>query len=87
MPWPSAGVVRLLMGSGLRLVVIGGAIGLVLAIALSRLLSGMLFGIGALDPMTFVVFPLVLMGAGGLAAYVPALAASRVDPAAVLRSE
>ncbi len=80
-------VVRLLMASGLKLLVAGAAIGLALGLALSRLLAGLLFEVSALDPVAFLFFPAVLLGAGALAALVPALAARRVDPAAVLRSE
>ena len=80
-------VVRLLMTSGLKLLAAGAAIGLVLGLALSRLLSGLLFGVSALDPVAFLFFPALLVGVGALAALIPALAARRVDPAAVLRAE
>ncbi len=80
-------IVSLLMRSGLKLLVIGAVIGLGLSVALSRLLSGLLFGVSTLDPVAFLVFPAVLLGAGVVAALVPALAARRVNPATVLRSE
>ena len=80
-------VARLLTTSGARLVVIGGAIGLALALLVSRLLSGLLFGIETFDPVTFVAAPLVLVATALLAAYVPARRVSRVDPVAALRAE
>ncbi len=83
----SGAVVRLLMAAGLKLLGLGAGIGLVLGLALSRLPSGLLFEVSALDPVAFLFFPAVLVGAGALAALIPALAARRVDPAAVLRSE
>ncbi|MCP3962498.1 MAG: ABC transporter permease [bacterium] len=80
-------VVRLLVRHGAGLVLIGGAVGLLAGAVLARLLTGLLFGVSALDPTTFVVLPLVLGAAGLAAALVPALAARRIDPAAVLRAE
>jgi ABC-type antimicrobial peptide transport system permease subunit len=80
-------VVRLLTFGGLRLVVVGSAIGLVASLVVARLLSGLLFGIDALDPLTFVAVPVVLATSAGLAAYLPARRASRVDPIMALRSE
>ncbi len=82
-----AAVVRLLMTTGLKLLAIGAVIGLGLSIALSRLLSGLLFEVSALDPIAFAAVPAVLVAAGALAALIPALAARRVDPVEVLRSE
>jgi ABC-type antimicrobial peptide transport system permease subunit len=80
-------VVRLLLGSGLRLVAIGAAAGLVLALLLARLLQSLLFGIKALDPLTFVAVPAVLLSVAILAAWLPARRAGRVDPQVALRSE
>ena len=80
-------VVGLVMSSGLRLVAVGSLIGLALALAASRLLRSLLFGIEAVDPLTFFVVPTLLLAVGVLAALFPALAASRVDPATVLRAE
>ena len=80
-------VVRLLMGSGMKLVALGSAIGLLVAVGVSRLLSGLLFDLDALDPITFIAIPLALGLTAGLAALLPAHSASRVDPAKVLRSE
>ncbi len=83
----TSSVVRLLMASGLRLVLIGSAVGLLVGLGLSRLLQGLLFGVDALDPVTFLLFPAILLAVSAVAALIPALAAGRVDPASVLRSE
>ena len=80
-------VVRLLVAGGLRLVVIGGVLGLALALAAARLLGGLLFEVSALDPLTFLGVPLVLGAAALLAAWLPARRASRVDPLAALRTD
>lgn len=78
-----AGVLR----DGLRLALPGTLIGLALAVPATRVLEGLLFGVGSLDPVTFLVVPLALLGAGMLAVYVPAVRATRVDPVEALRSE
>lgn len=83
---PSA-VVRLLMREGITLVVIGAAIGLVLALAVSRLVETLLFGVQPGDPLTFVGAPLLLLTVGAIASLLPARRASRVDPARVLKTE
>jgi predicted permease len=80
-------VIRTLTGSGLKLVALGGAIGLALALLVTRALSNMLFGVGAFDPVTFVTVPALLGGVALLAAYVPARRASRIDPVRALRAE
>jgi ABC-type antimicrobial peptide transport system permease subunit len=79
--------VRLLTFGGLRLVAIGSVIGLAAAFVVARLLSGLLFGVNALDPLTFVAVPIVLATSAGLAAYLPARRASRVDPISALRAD
>jgi predicted permease len=80
-------VVRLLLAGGLRLVVIGAALGLVAALLLARLLQGLLFGIRAIDPVTFLAVPMVLLAVAFLAAWLPARRAGNVDPQTALRSE
>ena len=77
----------LLMRSGMTLVAVGSAAGLVLATFFSRALSGLLFGIGALDPWTFVASPLILLTVAAVAAYVAAHRASRINPVNALRAE
>ena len=80
-------LVRLLMREGLGLVASGIAIGLLLGFGSARVLATLLFGVGAGDPLTFIGAPVLLMLVGALAALLPALRASRVDPANVLRAE
>jgi predicted permease len=82
-----ADILRLVLGRGLMLVGIGVVLGLIAAAAVSRLVSSLLFGISAVDPVTFVVVPLALAAMALLASYVPAVRATRIDPAAALRAE
>lgn len=82
-----ADVIRLVMRQGLTLVLIGTAIGLVGALGASRLLGSILYGGSALDPLTFALVPLVLIGVAAAASYVPARRAAAVDPAITLRSD
>jgi predicted permease len=81
------GVVALMVRGGMRLVLIGGAVGLAGALLVSRGLSRFLFGVSALDPLTFSAGIIVLLVAGVLAAYVPARRASHADPVRALRAE
>jgi predicted lysophospholipase L1 biosynthesis ABC-type transport system permease subunit len=83
-------VLRMVIGQGLRLAVTGIAIGAVGALALARVLSSfshLLYGVGAEDPLTFLIVSLALMGAAVLACYIPAQRAARLDPMAALRQE
>ena len=80
-------ILRLVLGRGLILVGIGVVVGLVAAASVSRLVSNLLFGISAVDPVTFILVPLALTAMAILASYVPAFRATRIDPAAALRSE
>ena len=80
-------VIRMLMGNGLKLVLIGSAIGLVLALLANHVLAGLLFGIGAFDAVTFLAMPAVLVGSAVLATYIAARRASSIDPAEALRAE
>jgi predicted permease len=77
----------LVLRQGLAPVVIGLAAGLVCAIAAGRVLSGLLFGVSATDPLTMLVVAAVLLMVGAAACYVPSLRATRSDPLAALRYE
>jgi putative ABC transport system permease protein len=80
-------VVRLLAFDGVRLILIGSVLGMGAALAVMQLLSGLLFGGGALDPVTLVGVPLILGGCASLAAYLPARRIRRVNPMLALRAE
>jgi predicted permease len=81
-----ADVVRLVLGLGGRLVLGGLALGTAAALALSQLMSTMLFGIGARDPLTFAAVALLLAAVSMIACYIPARRAMHVDPAITLRA-
>jgi predicted permease len=78
---------RLVVWQGLRLVLLGLAIGLVAAFGLSRLMQSLLFDVKALDPAAFLTAPLVLFAVALAALWLPALRASRIDPIEALRTE
>jgi len=80
-------IVNLVVGQGIALVSAGIVVGLIGALLLSKLLNSLLYGVGARDPLTFVVVPMVLGAVAILATAVPAWRASRVDPVIALRSE
>ncbi|HVF23947.1 MAG TPA: ABC transporter permease [Pyrinomonadaceae bacterium] len=80
-------ILRLIVGQGMILVVIGAGIGLALALAATRLLKSVLFGVSATDPLTFVSVVVVLVGVALLACYLPARRAMKVDPLVALRYE
>jgi ABC-type antimicrobial peptide transport system permease subunit len=83
----AADVVRLVLRQGLRLVIIGVAIGLSLSVAATRVLAAALFGISPTDPLTFVIITLLLGLVALLACWVPARRATKVDPLVALRHE
>jgi predicted permease len=78
---------RLVLRQGLWLAGLGIGIGLPAALAVTRLLQGLLFGISPTDPVTFLVVPLMLLGVACFACWLPARRAARVDPMVALRSE
>jgi len=80
-------LVRLVLRRGVSLTLIGLVIGAVAGLAASRLLAGLLIGIGPGDLLTWSAVPLVLLGATGLACWLPARRAARVDPMIALRQE
>jgi predicted permease len=80
-------VLRMIMREGSVMLVSGVAFGLLLAIATAKILSGILYGVGALDPIAFTIAPLVLTTAALIATWLPARRATRVDPVQALRTE
>jgi putative ABC transport system permease protein len=80
-------VVRLIGAGGLRIALAGTAIGAIGAWALTRFLTGMLFGVSAVDAVTFIAMAAALIGVTLVASYIPARRASRVDPLIALRYE
>lgn len=83
----SANILRRVLGEGLAMTALGAAIGIGAALALSRLLRGMLFEVAPNDPTTMVTVIAVLATVATIAALVPALRASRVSPTDVLRAD
>ena len=82
-----AGLLRMFVRHGLRLVGTGAALGLVAAAGLTRLMSSLLFGVTALDPVTYTSVSALLIAAGVLASYLPARRAIAVDPIQALRTD
>jgi predicted permease len=83
----SGRVLTLVVGEGLKLTLLGTAVGLAAAAVAARAVAGLLYGVDALDPAAFVGVPLLLVGVAALAAYLPARRASRVDPMRALKVE
>ncbi|MCG3163963.1 MAG: hypothetical protein JMDDDDMK_05422 [Acidobacteria bacterium] len=82
-----ADILRLVLKQGLTLALIGLAVGLLAAVGLTRLMAGMLFDVGATDPMTFITVALLLAMVALAACWLPARRATKVDPMIALRCE
>ena len=79
-------VLQLVLRQGLMLIIGGVIAGLAGAFALTRVMTGLLFGVSASDPLTFIVTALLLTAVSLLACYIPARRATEVDPMIALRS-
>jgi predicted permease len=80
-------VLRLVVGESMRRVAIGLAVGLLGAVGLARVLSSQLYGVAAVDPVTFTVTPILLGAVALFASWIPARRAARVDPLVALRGD
>ena len=80
-------IIRMVLKQGMMLAAIGLAIGLLASAALARLVSGLLFGVSATDPLVFGTVSLILAAVAFVACYVPARRATRIDPLIALRIE
>jgi ABC-type antimicrobial peptide transport system permease subunit len=78
-------VLRLVLRQGMLLAVVGAIVGVLVALPVARLASGLLYGVSATDPLTYAAITLLLMGVALLACYLPARRATRIDPLVALR--
>jgi ABC-type antimicrobial peptide transport system permease subunit len=81
------GVRTMIVRQGLVLAAMGVAIGVVVAMALTRLIAGLLHGVPPHDPVTFVAVAGVLLAVGALASFIPARRATRIEPLTALRTQ
>ena len=80
-------ILLMVLRQGLQLTVAGSVLGLLGAVALTRVMASLLFGVSATDLTTFTAVPLILIATAAIASYIPALRATRVDPVVALRDE
>jgi ABC-type antimicrobial peptide transport system permease subunit len=78
---------KLVVWHGMRLALIGVALGIAAAFGLTRFLASFLYGVKSVDPMAFIAVPLILTAVALLAVWLPATRASKVDPMQALRME
>jgi putative ABC transport system permease protein len=80
-------VIRLVVGQGMKLALVGMVTGLGIALALTRWMKSLLFEVSATDPLTFALIAILLTGVTLLACWIPARRATKVDPLIALRSD
>ena len=80
-------VLKLVLGQGLKLTLLGIVLGVLAAIVLTRFMAALLFGVSATDPLSFLAVAVLLLGVAMLACYVPARRALKIDPMSALRCE
>jgi putative ABC transport system permease protein len=78
-------VLKMVLGEGLKLTLIGVAIGLIAALVMAQLMKSLLYGVGAIDPLTFVGAPTLLAVTAMIACWIPARRAAKTDPMIALR--
>ena len=83
----AADILRLVLKQGMKLTMLGVALGVLAAVVLTRLIRNLLFGVSVTDPLTFIALPLLLASVALLACYLPARRAAKVDPLVALRHE
>jgi len=84
---PATGVIGLVVGRAARLAALGAGLGILAALVATRWLGGLLYGVSATDPLTFVIVPVGFLAIAVLASYVPAHRATRIDPVRALRAD
>jgi ABC-type antimicrobial peptide transport system permease subunit len=80
-------VLKLIVGQGLVLTLIGVVVGVAAAFGLTRLMSSLLYGVTTTDPLTFVIVSVILVAVAVISCYLPARRATKVDPMVALRYE
>ena len=80
-------VLKLVVGQGMSLALMGVVIGLAASVLLMRLIAGLLFGVSSTDPVTLLIFTALLAAVALLANYIPASRAARIDPMVALRHD
>ena len=80
-------VVRMVLTDGMKPILLGVVLGLAAALALSRVVASLIFGVRATDPLTFAAVALLLLIVGIFATILPALRATRIEPVQILREE